>query len=115
MSVLRLGWMGHIAYDAVAEGASEACDSMAGNAPSLVRTGFASLSSCFGTTGSTAASEAAAGAVVCGVASVDSLMSVVARAAVAPPLVPPRARLAPRPLGFGGIAFVRAVLDGGAQ
>jgi hypothetical protein len=77
-------------------------------------TGFASPSSCFGTTGSVGASEASAGAVLCGIASVDSLVSVVARPAAAPPLPLPRARVLPRPLGFGGIAVVWIVWNGGA-
>lgn len=60
------------------------------------------------------ASEASAGAVLCGIASVDSLVSVVARPAAAPPLPLPRARVLPRPLGFGGIAVVWIVWNGGA-
>lgn len=105
---------GNRAYDAVAEGASETCDSMAADAPSSLMTGFASPSSCLGTTGSAAASEASAAAVLCGVASVDSLAPVVARPDTAPPLALPRARLAPRPLGFGGIAVIRVLLEGSA-
>ena len=69
--------------------------------------GFDSLSSCLGTTGSAASPVAAAGAVLCGVASsTDSRAAAVSLAAVDPPLAPPRARVLPPPLGFGGIAVV---------
>jgi hypothetical protein len=96
----------HIAYDAATEG--EATDSVVVDTSSPVTTGFESPSSCFGTTDSAGASLAAAGTVLCGGASsVASLAAAVSRPAVAPPLVPPRARVLPRPLGFGGIAVVK--------
>lgn len=92
-------------YDAVAE--YEAFDSVAFSAPSSVTTGFESVSSSLGITGSIESPVAAAGAVLCGVAScTDSVASVEFLATTDPPLAPPRERVVPLPLGLGGIAVV---------
>lgn len=92
-------------YDGVAE--DEAFDSAAFSAPSSVTTGFESLSSSLGITGSIESPVAAAGAVLCGVAScTDSVVSVEFLATTDSPLAPPRERVVPLPLGLGGIAVV---------
>lgn len=91
-------------YDAVVE---EAFESVVMGALSPVTTGFDSLSSSLGTIGSAASPVTAAEAELCGVASsVDSLAPAVSLAEVDPPLAPPRERVLPLPLGFGGIAVV---------
>jgi hypothetical protein len=94
-----------VAYDAVAE--DGAFGSVSVDPPSPVTTGFESLSSSLGITGSAPSPVAAARAVLCGVASsIDSVALAVSLAALDPPLATPRARVLKLPLGFGGIAVV---------
>lgn len=86
------------AYAAVTEG--DTCGSMVAETRSAAAgaSASASPSPCFARTGAGGAS------VVLGVAvSVVSLVSTVARAAAAPPLAAPRARVLPLPLALGGI------------
>lgn len=99
-------------YDAVAE--DEAFDSVAFSATSSVTTGFESLSSSLGTTSPIESPVAAAGAVLCGVAScTDSVASVEFLVTFDPPLATPRERIVPLPLCLGGIAVVVVLSEAG--